>query len=150
MRNTLTLVGSFIALLFAMSCSGPSVDDPDPRNVVLKFFQAMEDSDRTTIGRILDFPSLLGPREVDYALKSDTARVFYKPEAMIDDLMPGGMTYSRWQPLQKVVGSAEVGGDTAYVEVSFINSQTSTQYYNKAGLRKVNGRWKIFTFSAAE
>jgi hypothetical protein len=150
MRKILTLMFAVAAFIIAASCSGPSVDDPDPRNVVVKFFRAMEDSDRTIVGKILDFPSLLGPRDTDYALKSDTARVFFKPEEMIDDLMPGGLTYSRWQPLQKVVGSAEVEGDTAYVEISFINKQTSTQYYNKAGLRRVNDRWKIFTFSAGE
>jgi hypothetical protein len=138
------------ALLIMAGCSNKINTESDPRRAVIKMFQAMETNDRTTLAHFLDFETLLKAQENDYALQMDTARSFADPEEILDDLLEGGLTYQRWMALQRVVGSASQQNDSALVEVSFINKETSKQYYNKFGLRKVNDVWKIYSFSVKE
>lgn len=118
----------------------------DPRKAVINMIRAMEDSDSKALIHYLDFRSLMTPGETDYALQMDSVRVFMDIKAMLDDLTEGGLTHDRWMGMQRVVGSTERAGDTAYVEVSFISQETGKQYFNKWGLRQINERWKIFSF----
>ena len=52
--------------------------------------------------------------------------------------------------MQRIVGSGSQLNDSALVEVSFINKETNTQYYNNFGPRKVNDVWKIYSFSVKD
>ena len=138
-----------VAIALIQGCSSKGDQDPDPRQVVLNMLREMEKGDeeaRNALAHYLDFPSLLMPSDRDYALQMDSVRSFHNPEAILDDLTEGGLTRERWLSLQRVVGDAEQVGDTAFVEVSFTNKITDTQYYNKWGLRKINGLWKIYSF----
>ena len=120
--------------------------DDSPREVVIKLFGAMERDDRAAIAHLLDLPQLMGITDHDYALQMDEPRVFYNPEDVLDDLTADGLTKERWFSMQRVIGNVEITGDTASVEVSFINKETEVQYYNKFGLHKVNDRWRIYSF----
>jgi hypothetical protein len=137
-----------IAVAAIVGCSSGFEKESDPGKVVVNMFRAMEKGDTATLVHYLDFESLLKPGEHDYALQMDTPRVFSNPQEIITDLLKGGLTHTRWVAMQRIVGSSTVSNDTALVEVSFINKSTSTQYYTKFGLRKVNDRWKIFSFNA--
>jgi hypothetical protein len=137
----------FIIMSLTAGC-GPKIDkDPDPRNIVIHMFEAMARNDRVALAHYLDLPSLLKPTGTDYALQMDSARSFVNPEAVLDDLTKGGLTHTRWSAMQKVVGEAAQSGDTAYIEVSFLDNSTGTQYYNHFGLRRVGDIWRIFSFS---
>jgi hypothetical protein len=62
---------------------------------------------------------------------------------MVDD----GELKKRWlTDNQIVVGKSEIDGDTALVEVSFIDRVTRVQYYNKMRLIFRNNRWVITDF----
>ncbi|MCP4567605.1 MAG: hypothetical protein GY841_08505 [FCB group bacterium] len=134
------------ALLIVQGCATVGDTTSDPRKAVLNMIKAMEESDREALVHYLDFRSLMTPGKTDYALQMDSVRVFMDIEAVLDDLTEGGLTNDRWMSMQRVVGSAERTGDTAYVEVSFISQETGKQYYNKWGLSRINERWKIFNF----
>lgn len=136
-----------LILLIAGGCSTRVNTENDPRKVVINMFAAMENNDREALAHYLDFKTLLTTTDRDYALQMDSVRQFYDPEQILDDLLEGGLTFTRWHLMQRVVGSATQQNDSALVEVSFINKETSTQYYNKFGLRKVNDVWKIYSFS---
>lgn len=140
----LTGITLFLLLLGLAGCSSP--DRNDPREVVLTMIRGMEHSDSIAIVSCLDFASLLKPSTTDYALRMDSVRVFPDSQAMLKDLMAGGLTRERWLQMQRIVGSTTTSGDTALVEVSFISRLTNTQNYNKWGLHKINGKWKIFSF----
>lgn len=131
-------------LLSGIACSNnpPS----DPKDAVIKLFGAMERNDQGAIAHLLDLPALMGNRDEDYALQTATPRVFRNPVDILEDLTGDGLTKKRWFAMQRVIGAAEVLGDSAKVEVSFIDKSTNTQYYNKFGLHRVNGRWKIYAF----
>lgn len=130
-------------LILSFSC-GESQDTP--RSTVIRLFGAMERNDRAAMNDILDLPSLMNYNQEDYALNSDSARVFHSPDEVLDDLTEGGLTYKRWFALQRIIGRAELKGDTAFVDISFIDKTKEKQYFNKFGLHKINGRWKIYSF----
>ena len=142
----LTLILSSILMLLVIGCSGGTAGSGDPRKVVIQTLRAVENNDRAVLARSLDFESLLSHGGTNVTLAGDSAHEFHDPEALLDDLMEGGQTHDRWLSMQRIVGNESQEGDTAYVEVSFINKTTNTQHYNKWGLRKIDGRWKIFSF----
>lgn len=125
-------------------CSGRG--DGSPRDTVTQLFGAMENNDRATVAHLLDLPALMNIKGQDYALQRPEPRVFYNPEDILDDLTEEGVTKTRWFSMQRVMGQSEIHGDTAFVEISFIDKQSNVQYYNKFGLHKVDGRWKIYSF----
>lgn len=141
------------AIVLMIGCASKGDRDPDPRQVVINMLRELEKGDaeaRQALAHYLDFPSLLKSGNGDYALQMDSVRSFHNPEAILDDLTEGGLTRERWLSMQRVVGSAEQVGDTALVEVSFMDAKTDTQYYNKWGLRKINDLWKIYSFHTME
>lgn len=140
--------GLLIAIMLGlMACSGgPSASDP--KEVVIHLFGFMERNDRAGIAHLLDLPALMSNRDDDYALQKKEPRVFYNPEDILDDLTGDGETKRVWFSMQRVIGNTEISGDTAFVEVSFIDKAKDIQYYNKFGLHRVNDRWKIYTFRA--
>lgn len=126
------------------ACS--SSQNESPKDVVIKFFGAMERNERAALPRYIDLVSIMKIRDEDYSLQNDNPRVFYNPDDILDDLVDSGLTKNRWFSMQRVIGNTDIVGDSAFVEVSFINKTTNTQYYNKFGLHKVDGSWKIFSF----
>jgi hypothetical protein len=133
-----------LALIIAGGCAQSGSDSP--KETVIKLFGAMERNETATIAHILDIPALMRIRGEDYALTADTPRVFHNPMDILDDLTGTGLTKTRWFSMQRIIGETEVRGDSAFVEVSFISKATNIQYYNKFGLHRENGRWKIHSF----
>jgi hypothetical protein len=147
-RNQISL-GIIISLvLFVFSqlvgCGGAGGDSP--KEVVIKLFGAMERDDRPAIVNSLDMAALMNSTDQDYALQREQPRVFHNPEKLLDDLTGVGLTKTTWFNMKRVVGNTEIHGDTAYVEVSFISPKTGIQYYNKFGLHRMNGQWRIYSF----
>ena len=141
----------FAFFIFALgqlaACSGGSGDSP--KEVVIKLFGAMERDDRDAIPYLIDLPAMMNVRGEDYALQTDSPRVFHNPMDVLDDMTGTGLTKTRWFSMQRVVGKTDIAGDTAFVEVSFINKKTGIQYYNRFGLHKASGRWQIYSFKTA-
>jgi len=137
-----TVAISILAIL--SGCAKKGTDSP--KEVVIKLFGAMERNDAGAIAHLIDIPALMSIQGEDYSLATDSPRVFHNPMDILNDLTGDGLTKTRWFSMQRIIGNAEVKGDTAYVEVSFINKINNVQYYNKFGLHLVNGNWQIFSF----
>lgn len=139
----------FWLMIFAVAgqfwaCSGGGGDSP--KDVVIKFFGAMERDDRAAVAHLIDLPAMMRIEGEDYALQTDSPRTFYNPEDVLNDLTGDGLTKTRWFSMQRVIGNTEIYGDTSFVEVSFIDKRVNKQYYNKFGLHRGKGRWKIYSF----
>nr|MBN2277456.1 hypothetical protein [candidate division Zixibacteria bacterium] len=134
-----------IAILFLAGCSGGTGGD-SPKDTVVRLFGAMERNDAPAIEHLVDLPALMDQTQEDYALQRDEPRVFHNPAEILDDLTGDGITKKRWFSMQRVIGKTEIHGDSALVEVSFLNKKLGIQYYNKFGLRHVDGRWLIYSF----
>jgi hypothetical protein len=72
--------------------------------------------------------------------------VFTNPKEILDDLTNEGLTKRRWFSMQRIVGNAEVSPESATVEVTFVDKQASQAYLTKFGLKKSNGKWRIYSF----
>jgi hypothetical protein len=131
--------------LLAAACSQNRMQDP--RQVVIAMFGAMEKNDKATLAHILDLAELMKNTDEDYALTGGEPRVFTNPQQILDDLTDGGKTKERWFSLQRIVNTAEVMGDQASVEVTFVDKEESHGYRTKFGLHKVNGQWRIYSFN---
>ena len=134
----------FPLLVLVVACSGPKLDDP--RQVVITMFGAMEKNDKATLTRVLDLAALMKDTNQDYALAGGEPRVFTNPQEILEDLTDDGETKRRWFSLQRIVNTAEIMGDNATVEVTFVDKEASQGYLTKFGLKKSNGKWKIYSF----
>ncbi len=121
-------------------------DSKSPRLVVIELFGAMEQNDVPTLASVLDIQGLMEKRQLDYALNIDTPRVFSSPTQLFEDLTNDGLTKKTWFSFQRVVGDEEIIGDSAFVDVSFVDRDTGIQTFNKFGVRKIGERWRIYSF----
>ena len=135
-----------VALLLAIGISCTDKIGSEPKSTVIAMFGAMEKDDRATLAHILDLSELMSNLSEDYALQTTNPRAFTSPEQILDDLTGNGRTKERWFSLQRIVNKAEVIGETATVEVTFVDKEKSQGWRTKFGLHKVHDQWKIYTF----
>lgn len=142
-----TVTGLLLIILLtvsALSCS----DDPEPRQTVMHFLQSLR-QDTTSydyLSQLLDLDELVREGSIyDYnsSLSLEENKV-----ALVSLLQEGGSVREKWLMNQIIVGSVATLGDTATVEVSFIDKESVPvkQYYNKMGVHRVDEQWKIFSF----
>ncbi len=135
----------FLALLIVVGCGGADTGD-DPRKVVISMFGAMEKDDKAALAHVLDLAELMRTGNDDYAMQTNQPRTFVSPQEILDDLTGDGKTKKRWFSLQRIVNEAEIMGETATVEVTFVDKDASHGYRTKFGLHKKEGKWRIYSF----
>jgi len=133
----------FILTLFIfLSCSSGN----QPKNTVMSFFGAMRSADTLGIESTVDLERILAERKNELLQAGKTAQAdSLNKEKLIEELTVGNLN-QLWLKNQIVVGKTEKKGDTALVEISFIDPNTGTQYYNKMALYRIDEGWKIFAF----
>ena len=147
MWSRLCLVFLVVVIAGAMlmtACGG--TDLSDPRQTVISLFGAMEKDDEAALTHLLDLPELMRQSQEDYAVQRDKAREFTNPEQVLQDLTGDGETKQIWFAHQRIVANAQVIGETATVEVTFVDKEESQGYRTKFGLHLKNGEWRIFSF----
>jgi hypothetical protein len=123
---------------------------PDPRTTVKKFIEAVDQSDTTVIGELLDFRALLKESLEGFSEKSKEELLPELRQNVLRDFSGEGITRMTWKNSLLVVGKSEVAGDSATVEVTYINKISGTKDYTKMGLHFIDGRWKIFKLKLEE
>jgi hypothetical protein len=129
-------------------CTGPDLNDP--RQVVIAMFGAMEKNDQAALAHLLDLPELMKTSADDYALQTDNPRTFHDPQEILKDLTDDGQTKKRWFSLQRIINNAQIMGETATVEVTFVDKDASQGYRTAFGLHKRNGKWRIYSFQTMQ
>lgn len=142
-HNRVVTIG---ALFFWVSLSCSS--GPTPKNIVMDFLEKdMANSDTAEILGKLDLESVVKERKEDFLAAGDSIRTQnYTADSLIRDLTLGGELNQRWLAHQIILSRVIEKGDSAEVEVSFIDATHDVQYYNRMGLRKADGAWKIYSF----
>jgi hypothetical protein len=134
----------------ALSIRCTSSTPNDPKAVVIAMFGAMEKNDKAALAHLLDLAELMRDTYQDYALQTDSPRVFTNPEQILEDLTGEGLTKRIWFAHQRIITKVDVMGDNAVVGVTFVNKDKSKAYLTNFGLHKVNGKWKIYSFKTVE
>ncbi len=131
------------ALVFAACAGGPS-----PKDTVFEFIDAVKNSDSLKVAKILDVDAYIKSLIAAPATAQDTAQILEqnRPKA-IQSLLGEGDIRTRWLRDLIVVNKEEIYGDTATVEVSFLNQQAGTQLYTRIVLQRQTDRtWRVTYF----
>ena len=148
MRKFARTIGAALAAVYLIGligCGGSQKQD-DPRQVVISMFGAMEKDDKAALAHLLDLAALMQAGPEDYSLGGGEPRRWTDPEQVLNDLTGNGLTKTRWFSLQRIVNNAEVTGETATVEVTFVDKAASKGYRTKFGVHLMGEKWKIFSF----
>jgi hypothetical protein len=138
-KKTLLLL-SVLALLFVLQCS----KSPSPRVVVMDFIEAVNTADTASLEMYLDLERFT-QEKVKELPDSMRAEVFSRvKEQLRQNFLGSGGTRLRWQNKMIVVNKEEIEGDSALVEVTFVDQKTGITEYTKARLYKKENRWWIY------
>lgn len=135
-----------LSLLLLSACSSDT--QSNPKDTVISLFGAMEKNDQPALAHILDLPLMMSNTAKDYALSGgDNPRVFSNPKQILEDLTEDGLTKTRWFSMQRIIDNVEIMGESATVEVTFVDKDASKGYQTKFGLHFINNKWKIYSFN---
>jgi hypothetical protein len=143
LKKILTLITALSAAALLIVCSS---GQPQPRSEVLHFVNALQNNEPIELDQYLEINQLVREDAPNVYVYNDSLSVSQNIQQFKDLFEPGGRLRKLWTSMQIVIGDTEVRGDTALVEVSFIERQTRRQYYNKWGLIKTPEGWRIFAF----
>lgn len=142
MRN---LAACLVLGLLVAACN---LSSTEPREAVIKFLGAVKQADTLSIlqGFTLEAPYTILP-DTGLWPQGDPRNDTLMAARLLAELSPpAGPVYLRWLSQRMVVGVADVHGDTAKVEVTSLDQIQGTQRYNKFGLVKGRGVWRIYSF----
>lgn len=133
----------FLAVTTVLLLAGCAADSrPDPKETVKGLFNAMHNSDTAYISLHIDLPLAVATLGEELPMDSTTD----PSRGLLHALTGEGKLRKRWLENQIVLGASTVSGDTAWVEVSFIDRLTRVQYYNKMRLDYRTDHWVINSF----
>ena len=118
---------------------------PDPRDTVKGLFTAIQASDSLFLTENIDLARAAATLGEEFGADTTTPTAS-QPQDLLAALTGEGQLRKRWLDDQIVLGRSTVSGDTAWVEVSFIDRLTRVQYYNKMRLEFRGSRWVINSF----
>ena len=135
-------VGSVMCYLF-LACSG----GPHPKDTVMDFFSALHNDSTALVRECVDFDRAWGSVQGDLTQPDDSLLTEIPwGERLLASMTGEGNLRTRWIKMQVVINKTEFIGDSATVEVSFIDRETGMHYYNKMGLVRRANRWVIVAF----
>ena len=139
--------GIALLILIGLSACGQG-GRPSPRSVALEVFAAMRTSDSTFLRKHVDLERIGLKMRDDLMIPAiDTSAI--EPiwaDRLLASFTGEGTIRERWLSNQIVLGKHATIGDTALVELSFIDRVTHMQHYNKMRLVYQDSIWIITDF----
>ncbi len=142
MNNLQRFICLFLLIFFVATwnCS----KKPDPRENVKKLIAAVDQSDTTALKESLDLNYIINQRLKGVLEKDSLTSFLKKRQELLDDLTGNGATRVSWNNSLVVIGKSEVLGDSATVEVTYIDKTNGIKDYTKMGLYFEDGKWKVY------
>jgi hypothetical protein len=138
-RTFIVLLWISIPLNF-FACS----KSPSPRVVVMDFIEAVNKADTASIEKYMDFNRFA--QEKIKELPPGSTQEFtprYK-EQLVNSYLGDGLARSDWQNKIIVVNDEKIMGDSALVEVTFLDQKTGLTDYTHAKLYKKDKKWVMY------
>jgi len=135
-----------VFLIFIPNCA----QKPDPRETIKKLITAVDESDTSALIKYLDFKEILRESLEGFSEKDKEEFFPQLRQQLLKDFSGEGFTRMSWKNSLLVVGKSEVEGDSATVEVTYINKLSGTKDYTKMGLHLKEGKWKIYNLKVEE
>lgn len=144
MKRIFLFLSLMLFLLIFFYCgTGPS-----PRVVVMDFIEAVNKADTVSIEKYLDIDGY-AQEKMKKLPAAERPQDFPKfKEHLKGDFLGSGLTRLLWQSKMIVVNKEDISGDSAVVEVTFIDKDTGATVYTKAKLHKINKRWMLYYIEA--
>jgi hypothetical protein len=131
-------------LIITLLCASRCSKSPSPRVVVMDFIEAVNKADTASIDRYLDLDRFT-QEKIKELPDAERQEIFPKVKEQIrNDLLGSGATRLKWQNKMIVVNKEDIQGDSALVEVTFVDQKTGITEYHKAKLYKKERNWLIY------
>ena len=140
MSKKTLLILSVLCLLFIVQCS----KSPSPRVVVMDFIEAVNTADTVSLETYLDLERFTQEKMKEFPDSVRTAAFSKVKEQLRQNFLGSGGTRLKWQNKMIVVNKEEIEGDSALVEVTFVDQKTGITEYTKTRLYKRENRWWIY------
>ena len=129
-----------LILLIFLDCSR----SPSPRVVVMDFIEAVNKADTASIQKYMDF-NMFAQEKIKELPEGDKQQFTpqYK-EQLVSSFLGNGFTRLDWQNKMIVVNDEKVMGDSALVEVTFVDQKTGLTNYTNAKLYKKDKKWLMY------
>lgn len=135
--------GLVVVGVAVIACSGR----PQPKSTIMDLFTALHADDTSSVRQSIDFDRAWVSVQDELAEPGDSLRTEVAwGERLYGSLTGDGDLRRRWIKTQVVINKTDFFGDSATVEVSFIDRESRVQFYNKMALVYTSGRWKIVAF----
>jgi hypothetical protein len=144
MRKALTVISAVLLLITFTSCEQKPSDQA--RAKVLDFVKALGSDGSIDLDQYLSINDLVRENAENVYIYNDSLSISKNIENYRALFEPNGKVRRIWTQRQIVVGGGEVKGDTALVEISFIDKETGLWSHNKMGLKLTDEGWRIFAF----
>jgi hypothetical protein len=144
MTKILFLFAAAIFLLAIVACEQEPAERA--RSTVLDFVRELRSEGSIELDNYLILSEVVRENAENVYTYNDSLPVSQNIEQFRKLFESNGRVRRLWTEKQIIVGESEVLGDTAYVEVSFIDREERRQFYNKMGLKRTDEGWKIFAF----
>jgi hypothetical protein len=133
-----------ILLVLLCACSST----PEPKDVVFDFIKAVKTSDSLAVTQLLDIDEYIKIRMTEMSPEDSVAVIEQERIGVIDRLLREGKTREYWneEGLKFVVNRARIYGDSAYVDVSYMEKTGRLIYTNMILKRYPDKNWKIIYF----
>jgi len=120
---------------------------PSPKDTVMDFFSAIYSDDTSIVRGSVDLDRAYVSVKNDLHEAGDSLETDIDwGERLAASLTGEGRLRTRWLKTKVVINKTEFFGDSATVEVSFLDRETGIHFYNKVALVRRPDRWVIVTF----
>ena len=135
--------GLMIVVAVTCACSGK----PQPKATIMDLFTALHADDTSLVQQCVDFDRAWVSVRDELSEPGDSllAEIPWG-KRLYQSLIGEGDLRLRWTKTQVVINKTDFFGDSATVEVSFIDRESKIHFYNRMALILDGNRWKIVAF----
>lgn len=140
------MVKNLVICLCLIVIIGGCSSQPSPRDVSFEFIYAVLDGDSTAILQYLDIDRMAVKR-MEGIPPADSALSLVDFKAKIlQDIVGFGPTRSHWKNQRILVNKEIIRGDSAEVEMTFIDQTTGKIEYSMIYLYREDKRWWVYFY----